>query len=264
MNRSFFDKYGVGLIIIVVGSWFLGRQLGIIDFGLGKIITILIGVMIIYYGIKMITNNRKQEDSNDPTWNKYNPNIQPPPPLHEDPTMKNPGYDDEKYSSEQKSYGPTYEESPPSSSRPKWKNWGHDHSYDHTFGEYGDHKINKSTFIGDFHFGKQHWELKPMNLSAFIGDTTIDLTKAQIPYGETRIIISAFIGDIKVFVPNDVTVGVKVQMNAFIGDSKFLDQREGGIMSQVNQQTNHFNECERKILIVVSTFIGDVKVKRVG
>ena len=262
MNRSFFDKYGVGLIIIVVGSWFLGKQLGFIHFGLGRIITILIGVMVIYYGVKMITNNRKHEDNNDSTWNKYNPNMQPPPPLHEDPTMKGTDYEDDRYSSQ---HGPTYEESPPSSSRSKWKNFGHDHSFDHTFDEFGDHKINKSTFIGDFHFGKQHWELKPMNLSAFIGDTTIDLTKAQIPYGETRIVISAFIGDIKVFVPNDETVGVKVQMNAFLGEIKFLGQREGGIMSsQLNQQSSHFNECERKVVISVSTFIGDVKVKKVG
>lgn len=270
MRRSFFDRFGIGLIIIVVGSWFVGRQLGFIDFGLGKIITVLVGIMIISYGIRMITHNKRHEDptnSKDSKWNKYNPNMQPPPPpppLHEDPTMKGKDFEDNYYSTEQQNYQHEYEEPPFQSMKSKWKKMGHDHQYDHTFHEYGDHKINKSSFIGDFHFGKQHWELKPMNLSAFIGDTTIDLSKAQIPFGETRIIISAFIGDIKLFVPNDNTLGLRVQMNAFIGESKFLDLKEGGIMAQVDQQSSYYHECDRKVMLVVSTFIGDVKVKKVG
>ena len=103
-----------------------------------------------------------------------------------------------------------------------------------------------------------------MNLSAFIGDMTIDLSKAHIPYGETRIQISAFIGDVKIFVPNDVTLGVSIQMNAFVGDTKLIDQKESGIMRSSDMSTPHYQECERRILITVSTFIGDAKVKRVG
>jgi len=103
-----------------------------------------------------------------------------------------------------------------------------------------------------------------MNLSHFIGDTVVDLTRAQIPLGETKINISAFIGDIKIFVPNDNTIGVILNMSSFIGESKFLNQREGGIFTSTNQQSTTYNDCERRIIINVSTFIGDVKVKKVG
>jgi len=119
-------------------------------------------------------------------------------------------------------------------------------------------------FIGDIHYGKQHWELKPMNLSAFIGDMKLDLSKAHIPYGETRIRVSAFIGDVKVFVPNDVTLGVSIQMNSFIGDTKLIDQKESGLMGSYHLSTPNYEDCDRKIYLEVSTFIGDVKVKKVG
>lgn len=267
MKKSFFDRFGVGTLVIVIGCWFVGKQLGIIDFGLGKLILIALGVLIIFYGIKMISNNKKGDGNHESTWSKYNPNMQappPPPPLHEDPTVAGNKYEQDFYNASKEGHHSPPPEFKDFGKGGSWKNFGHDHSYDHTYHETGSDKINRSTFIGDFHFGKDYWELKPMNLSAFIGDTTIDLSKAQIPFGETRIYISAFIGDIKVFVPNDATVGIKVQMNAFIGDCKFLNAHESGMMRQVNQESMYYHESDRKVVIIVSTFIGDVKVKRVG
>ena len=76
-----------------------------------------------------------------------------------------------------------------------------------------------------------------MNISAFIGDTVIDLTKAQIPYGETKINISSFIGDVKVFVPEDMDLGVTVTTNSFIGDMSLLNQN--GVDSSAVPRRKH-------------------------
>ncbi|MNJ63330.1 hypothetical protein D3C77_592240 [compost metagenome] len=103
-----------------------------------------------------------------------------------------------------------------------------------------------------------------MNVSHFIGDTIIDLTKAQIPYGETKINISAFIGDVKVFIPDDMDLGIVATSNAFIGDLKVLSQKGGGFMSSVEVQSPHYGEASKKVKLVVSVFIGDVKVNMVG
>lgn len=124
--------------------------------------------------------------------------------------------------------------------------------------------INKSTFIGDFHLGQDYWELRPMNISQFIGDTTIDLTKAQVPYGETKINISSFIGDVKVYVPRDVDLGIRVSTSSFIGDVHLLKQKESGFMRSVEVESPYYQESSRRVRIEVSTFIGDVKVKKVG
>ncbi|WP_235885381.1 cell wall-active antibiotics response protein LiaF [Paenibacillus cymbidii] len=123
---------------------------------------------------------------------------------------------------------------------------------------------HRSSFIGDIHMGKEFWKLEPMNISHFIGDTVIDLTTASIPNGETRIDVSAFIGDVKLFVPNDMQVEVKVSTSAFIGDMKVFDRHEGGLFRNMQMQTPRYADADKKIRVNVSMFIGDVTVKRVG
>jgi lia operon protein LiaF len=138
----------------------------------------------------------------------------------------------------------------------KWKNFGHvKHEHD---------KVNRSSFIGDIHFGQEDWDLTPMNISLFIGDTVIDLTKANIPEGETTINVSSFIGDFKIFIPNDMQLEVSVTASAFISDMKILDRYESGLFKNLQAQTRDYADADKKIRILVSTFIGDVIVKRVG
>ncbi|GIP15618.1 hypothetical protein J40TS1_12600 [Paenibacillus montaniterrae] len=263
MKKSFSDKYGIALVIIVIGGWFIARQFGL-SISLGKIILVLVGVAIVMYGVRMIRQNGNKNDE-EQQWDHYNPNMAPPPPPppgDEPFSSVNPGKSGVGANSTQSPlYGSSFP--PGEETGPKSK------QYDYNNYNYGKHSssggsIDRSVFIGDIHYGKQHWELKPMNLSAFIGDMKIDLSKAHIPYGETRIQISAFIGDVKVYIPNDVTLGVSIQMNAFIGDTKLIDQKESGLMGSYDLSTPNYHECDRKVLLQVSTFIGDVKVKRVG
>ncbi|MCJ8013360.1 cell wall-active antibiotics response protein LiaF [Paenibacillus sp. KQZ6P-2] len=125
-------------------------------------------------------------------------------------------------------------------------------------------KINRSAFIGDIHLGRDYFELKPTNLSQFIGDTVLDLTNAHIPYGETKINISAFIGDIKVYVPDDTDLGISVNSSSFIGDMSVLNESRSGFMSSFQTKTPFYKEARKKIRINISAFIGDIKVNKVG
>lgn len=138
----------------------------------------------------------------------------------------------------------------------KWKNLGHQ--------KHQDNKVNRSSFIGDIHYGQEAWDLTPMNISLFIGDTLIDLTKATIPDGETLIYVSSFIGDLKIFIPNDRQLEVSVTASAFISDMKVLDRYESGLFENLQVQTRDYADADKKIRIIVSTFIGDIIVKRVG
>jgi lia operon protein LiaF len=122
----------------------------------------------------------------------------------------------------------------------------------------------KSSFIGDVHLGQEPWELKPMVISHFIGDTVIDLTRASIPFGETPITVSAFIGDVKIFIPNDMDLEVRVISNSFIGDMRVLDRHESGMFRHLTTQTLYFEEAQRKLILTTNMFIGDVVVKKIG
>jgi lia operon protein LiaF len=119
-------------------------------------------------------------------------------------------------------------------------------------------------FVGDVHIGRDYWELRPMNISHFIGDTTLDLTKAQIPLGETKIYVSCFIGDVKVFVPNDLSVGVQVVSSSLIGDVRVWDQKRGGLFNHMSVETPSYADADKRVVLIASAFIGDVRVTKVG
>lgn len=144
-------------------------------------------------------------------------------------------------------------DSPP---KEEWKDSWYDHG--------NKPPVERSNFIGDIYLGRDYWQLEPMNISHFIGDTRIDLTKASIPMGETKLSVSAFIGDVKVYVPNDIQLEISVNASAFIGDMHVLDRHEGGILRSMRYDTRNYAEADKKIHLTVSMFIGDITVKRVG
>lgn len=122
----------------------------------------------------------------------------------------------------------------------------------------------RNGFIGDVHLGRDYWELKPMNVNHFIGDTVIDLTKAQIPSGETRLNISAFIGDVKVLVPNDNDISFKVHSSSFIGDIRVFDRHASGFLRSVDEQLPNYADADKKIILQCNMFVGDIQIMRVG
>lgn len=141
----------------------------------------------------------------------------------------------------------------------------HGHKYDDFVRNFNSGDVlHRHGFIGDVHLGQEAWELKPIQISHFIGDSVIDLTRAAIPLGETTIHVSAFIGDVKIFIPNDIDVEVRVMASSFIGDMKVLDRRESGFLRSVRTQTSHYEEADRKIIVTTSMFIGDITIKKIG
>jgi lia operon protein LiaF len=122
----------------------------------------------------------------------------------------------------------------------------------------------RSGFIGDIYLGRDYWTLKPMNVNLFIGDTVIDLTKAQIPFGETRLTVSAFVGDVKVLVPGDSDLSFKVNSSSFIGDIRVFDRRTGGFLRSLDEQLPDYAEADKKIFLQCNLFIGDIQIMKVG
>lgn len=137
--------------------------------------------------------------------------------------------------------------------------WQHGNHHAHWHGA-----EERNGFIGDLHLGRDYWELKPMNINHFIGDTVIDLTKAQIPYGETKLTISAFIGDVKVLVPNESDLSFKVNSSSFLGDIRVFDRHAGGFLRSLNEQLPDYADADRRINLQCNLFIGDIQVMRVG
>jgi lia operon protein LiaF len=245
--------YWWNLLVVMLGVMFLGRNMGWLTWDISDIIRFVWPIAIIFIGINTIfrrpslrqRNNRRKREQ----WSPITPPIPPTPP---GPPPAPPEWDEFE---REKSYAAN---NPVEKQRREhndlWK--AHDWS--------NPHRDNHSRFIGDVHLGNDYWELRPMSISHFIGDTNLDLTKAQIPIGETRIYVSSFIGDVKVFVPNDLGVGLQVVSSCLIGDVKVLDQKRGGLFNQMSVETPSYADADKRVVIVVSSFIGDVRVTKVG
>ncbi|WP_424766342.1 cell wall-active antibiotics response protein LiaF [Paenibacillus sp. sgz302251] len=264
-----------GAIVLLIGFVFLGRNLGWFAWSLGDIISYIWPVIIIIVGINLIwrpKSRRYQPPADD--WKSYRPyqdnsDVPPAPPLHPDPTKSSPektGIDLGKSSQEAKqSYGSHAHSEETASYKKSHKHHKRNYKEHMEWWNHSDPNVQtRSGFIGDIHIGHDYWDLKPLNISHFIGDTVLDLTKAQIGLGETKICISSFIGDVKIYVPNDFEVGVQVVSSAFIGDVKVLERKEGGMFNNINIQSPFYTESDKKIKLIVSTFIGDVRVTKVG
>lgn len=278
MNFYIVKRIFIGMILILIGTLFLGSQLGVITLNPGEIASTYWPVMIILFGISGLLGQVKdrKELRSSYIWNLF------VIALGVGFLARNLNYLDiskgelfkllipvfiilfgfrmmfrkDRPTKLNKDHGHKYEFNPSPS-----PNSHHSHSFDPTHNPSAE---NRSGFFGDLYLGHDYWELKPMNISHFIGDTIIDLTKAQIPVGDTKLNISVFIGDVKVFVPNDMDVEVSVTSSSFLGDSTVFSKRESGFMRSVREETHDFKMSDKKIRLQVSLFIGDITVQRVG
>ncbi|WP_068775066.1 cell wall-active antibiotics response protein LiaF [Paenibacillus sp. FJAT-26967] len=276
------EEFG-GIILLCVGTIFLLRNLDLTPFSIGQMFQFMIPVVLVYAGIQMIFSRKRKDAGSDfgshygsgygsdydsGYGSKYGSDYSHPN-SDDNWQEEGKGWNEKKRAFERKmkeweqhSSGSLHSDS--SAHDPYHQPAGGPGGMEYHYVNNYKKTQNKSGFIGDFYIGKDYWELTPMNISSFIGDTFIDLTKASIPAGETKITVSAFIGDVKIIVPADLDIEIKVTASSFIGDMKVLDRHEDGMMRSMSMQTPYYQEGIKKIKLNVSMFIGDVVVKKIG
>lgn len=280
------------LIVIAVGAVLLGRNLGW-GWELQDLFSLIGPVILIVFGLRMITRgakpkrDRQDEEGKGYGWNPVTPPPVPPasppgpsgldipegpppaPPLTDDPNASFTGYEADRASrpaEDNRAAAPQFHDRRDrfKERQARWEKKCQNRQHRRDWWSYDPNASQQHRFIGDVHIGEEYWELRPMNISHFIGDTKLDLTKAQIPLGETKIYVSCFIGDVKVFVPNDFSVGVQVVSSSLIGDVRVWDQKRGGLFNHVSVESPAYSDADKKVVLIVSAFIGDVQVTKVG
>lgn len=305
-----------GLIGILVGCYFLARNLGILDVGFSDLIVYAIPALLILFGLKMILrpagqgywdehkqNLRAQKDEWKEERKRWKEEHRATRRHHRDaglhghdphgfaekgapgegeirsPLDEMPEYQVQPEMPEiQPSQDPV--QNPGEHVAPRWETpvqeakrdgssngaerWdGREAAFSHASDAHRTTR-NESGFVGDVYLGHDYWKLENMNISLFIGDTVLDLTKADIPSGTTKLVISIFIGDVKIFIPADADVEASVVSSSFVGDKMVFEQRDEGLFKSISMKTPDYDQADKKLHIVVSQFIGDLMVQRVG
>lgn len=102
------------------------------------------------------------------------------------------------------------------------------------------------------------WTVTDEEMWYLIADVDLDMTSANIPFGETRIRTLGFVSDIDLRVPKDV--GIAITSTAFVNDIKFLGHKQETFLAPAHQETENYQAADRKIRFETTCFVGDITV----
>ena len=139
----------------------------------------------------------------------------------------------------------------------------HDDTKSQDSASFDERPENHFSFIGDIHIGSANWRLKPLNVNHFIGDTIIDLTRATIPEGLTKINVGCMIGDVKILLPKDEDVEPSVTMTSIMGEFNMFGKRDDSMFKNRREESAHYPTAKKKLQIMANVLIGDLRIERV-
>jgi len=121
----------------------------------------------------------------------------------------------------------------------------------------GASSAENAQFLGDI-VRSGEWQVTNEEFRLFVGDVRLDMSRAQFPAGETVIRLNGFVYDTDITVPDDV--GVTLSANGFVVDTKLGIQHSENFLSGVQLATNNYTAAERKLRVVMNSFVGNVRV----
>ncbi|MFQ5453794.1 MAG: cell wall-active antibiotics response protein LiaF [Candidatus Zixiibacteriota bacterium] len=233
------NKVVFGIILVIIGIILLGRSLDVFYISFGELFHNLIPVAFIILGIWLIFRKKKRE-------NQINVDIGIK-------TSSTPGIDESFAAGEQSTKansnsGATYY----SSSNYEQAQFTQSASTD----ESGKLKYDKA--LGDISLDFNNVNIQNVEISMFIGDLELKLHGGKLADGLNRIIISSFIGDIRIFAPKDMAIFT--HCSNFVGDIEVLGKKTSGFGSNIDSQTANYDSASKKLYIACNSFIGDIKI----
>jgi len=114
-----------------------------------------------------------------------------------------------------------------------------------------------SQFVGDV-VRSGEYTVTSEEFRLFVGDVRLDMSRAQFPLGETVIRLNGFVYDADLTAPDNV--GVSIVANGFVVDTKLGAQHSENFLSGVQLATANYPTAERKLRVVMNSFVGDIRV----
>lgn len=107
---------------------------------------------------------------------------------------------------------------------------------------------------------KRHanWDLKPQDYWAVMGGVHIDLRTANIPDGETVIHATCVMGEVTVWVPEQLAVVCRG--NCIMGGLNFFGREQGGIITNHEAEHGDVLNSTKVVRIQCDSIMGNVKV----
>lgn len=235
-----------GLALIVLGGLLLMRTLDIFIFGFIEIVEIGVPLGFIVLGGWLIVRKRREEQER----------VSDPHP-HDQSTSSETSYTAEDSTPGPEAAGRSADasgsshagagssEARPAAETPKYEGG----------------RARYSGFLGDMFIDCQNINMQNVEISAFIGDVEVKLHGAQLSPGLSRMVVSGFVGDVRVLVPKEMAVFANG--SSFIGDIEIFGRRSSGFGNNIDGQSANYQDAEAKLYIAINSFVGDIRVYEV-
>ncbi len=234
-----------GLALVLVGLFLLGRTFDLIWFSFGDVIRFLIPFGLIGLGVWLIVRKKHQEDRIRAEMSISSLQSQAASVSAADARASQTP-DADTFADDQASGTPPGPEAGPGTSHTEQPS------------DDGTGKIRYSKLLGDMSIDCDGVSLQNAELSMGIGDVEMKLRGAVLSPGLNRMIISGFIGDVRLFVPPELAY--TAHCSNFIGDIEVAGRRTSGFGNSLESKSPNYDAAERKLYIAANLFIGDIKV----
>ena len=233
-------KIIVGLLLVAFGVLLLSRTMGFWDFTVSELAGFMVPISLIALGLWILARTRSREQAAQAEQAPLPPpdyGIPQPIRPHDSPRRTSP---------------------PPVSARPGATGGGESTRTSATPDAGTTGKTRYSKFIGDRFIDCSGMDLQSLEVSSFLGDVEIKLHGGRLAPGLNRMIVSGFIGDVRILVPEGMAVSA--QSSNFIGDIEMMGRRSSGIGNSLDAQTKDYADSPSRLFIASNHFIGDVRV----
>ena len=232
-NRKIF----MGLVLVLIGFLLLGRTLDFFVFSFSDVLGFIFPAFLIAAGLWVLAHRRGQKQSEQVGYDMAEGSGDTPPVS--------------AYYGPEPPPGPTPVPPPPPRTEEKERTSEAPESCTPGRSRY-------SKFIGDMLIDCNGVNLQNIEIGNFLGDVEVKLHGGKLAPGLNRMIISGFIGDVRVLVPEGMAVFA--QSSNFIGDIEMMGRRTSGFGNSLDAQTPNYSEAASKLYIASNHFIGDVRV----
>lgn len=128
------------------------------------------------------------------------------------------------------------------------------------FGGKSEAENRLTRFIGELHADFEGQEVGDRDISLFLGEMVIDLTKARLRDGENFLKVSIGVGEANISVPADFPLMITSQI--FAGQLNFDDMSNSGIFPKLDHRDDNYDSEERKLHIRMDGFAGEMTINR--
>ncbi len=123
-------------------------------------------------------------------------------------------------------------------------------------------RIEYDTIFGDLKLTRPGWQLKDVRVFTVVGDVKIDLAKARIPDGETRIDVRAVIGDIDIWAPPDLPVALDAQ--CALASVHLFGRKQDVAFRRFTDAPPGYDTAPRRVRVCADLILGDLNLSRAG